>query len=472
MCEGFFVRSGNKEIEKGYGTTNEKEAVDMELTQQKIAEWTETYPLLSAMIELKPVIWLNPERRDMEQVQGLPVAAEDLEEAEQLWQRFAPYLMKVFPETVETRGIIESELHEAGRMHYRLEAYYGERLPGKLYVKCDNDLPVAGSVKARGGFFEVLRHAEGLALTEGLITIRDSYEWFATEQAKTFFRNFSIGVGSTGNLGLSIGIISAKLGFRVSVYMSADAKVWKKELLRSKGVRVVEFTGDFSEAVTAGREETLQLPNGYFVDDEKSRELFLGYSVAAIRLKQQLDEQEIRVDHEHPLFVYLPCGVGGAPGGIAFGLRHMFGDHVHPVFIEPTHSPAVLLGLMTGLKSDICVQDIGIDNRTEADGLAVGRASSFASTSSEQLISGIATIEDEELFPLLAMLAESEGINIEPSAAAGFAGPFMLEATDYADKQGVDLEKATHIVWLTGGALVPDAEMEGFYRRGVEKLKS
>ncbi|MFP3513896.1 D-serine ammonia-lyase, partial [Peribacillus sp. SIMBA_075] len=86
-----------------------------------------------------------------------------------------------------------------------------------------------------------------------------------------------------------------------------------------------------------------------------------------------------------------------------------------------THSPAVLLGLMTGLKSGICVQDIGIDNRTEADGLAVGRASSFASTSSEQLISGIATVDDLELFPLLAMLKDSEGIQIEPSAAAGFA---------------------------------------------------
>src|SRR5690606_4495171 len=124
------------------------------------------------------------------------------------------------------------------------------------------------------------------------------------------------------------------------------------------------------------------------------------------RLKHQLEQQGVPVDKEHPLFVYLPCGVGGAPGGIAFGLRHMFGDHVHPVFIEPTHSPAVLLGLMTGLKSGISVQDIGIDNRTEADGLAVGRASSFASTSSEQLISGIATVEDEELFPLLALLKD------------------------------------------------------------------
>ncbi|MDN5709663.1 MAG: D-serine ammonia-lyase [Planococcus sp. (in: firmicutes)] len=443
----------------------------MGVTEQEIHKWADEYPLMADLLDLKPVVWLNPKRREMDQVQGLPVTFDDLEEAEQLWMRFAPYLMKVFPETAETGGIIESELREAEHMQTRLESYYGEQLSGKLYVKCDNELPVAGSVKARGGFFEVLRYAETLALKEGLITREDSYEWFATQEAKTFFGSYPIGVGSTGNLGLSIGILSAELGFKVSVYMSADAKEWKKELLRKKGVRVVEFSGDFSEAVTTGREETLHLPNGYFVDDEKSRELFLGYSVAALRLKKQLEQKKIPVDKEHPLFVYLPCGVGGAPGGIAFGLRHLFGDHVHPVFIEPTHSPAVLLGLMTGLKSGICVQDIGIDNRTEADGLAVGRASSFASASSEQLISGIATVEDEQLFPLLAMLKDSEEIKIEPSAAAGFAGPFMMAATNYAKDHSLDLKKATHIVWLTGGALVPEQEMDGFYARGLKKLK-
>jgi D-serine dehydratase len=318
----------------------------------------------------------------------------------------------------------------------------------------------------------VLHYAEELALKSGMIEKGEDYSVFATDKFREFFSKYKIGVGSTGNLGLSIGVLGTMLGFQVTVYVSADAKAWKKTLLRDKGAKVVEFGGDFSEAILAGRKKTQTNPMAYFVDDENSTELFLGYMVGALRVAKQLEKQNIKVDKDHPLFVYSPCGVGGSPGGTAFGLRQIFGDNVHCFFVEPTHSPSVLVGLATGEMSNISVQDLGIDNRTEADGLAVGRSSNFATNISSHIISGVYTIQDEELFVLLSQLMDSEKIFLEPSATAGLIGPQMLAKTDYAKKYKLNMKNATHIAWATGGDLVPELEREEFYERGKKTLQT
>ncbi|MDW1632314.1 D-serine ammonia-lyase, partial [Vibrio sp. Y176] len=178
------------------------------------------------------------------------------------------------------------------------------------------------------------------------------------------------------------------------------------------------------------------------------------------RLKQQFDDLGIVVDECHPLFVYLPCGVGGGPGGVAFGLKVAFGDHVHCIFAEPTHSPCMLLGVHTGLHDEIAVQDIGIDNLTAADGLAVGRPSGFVGRAMERLIDGYYTVTDERMYQLLGELSEREGINLEPSALAGMMGAVHVSGSlHYQTRlQLTDerLKNATHLVWATGGGMVPE----------------
>lgn len=436
-------------------------------TAKDITSFKEQAPILKEIMDLKPVAWINPNKKLMAEMPAFSFDKKDIETAGELWKRFEPFFMEAFSETVKTNGFIESPLREIQNMKMVLNRE-DPKIQGRLFLKCDNELPIAGSIKARGGFYEVLHYAEKLALEAGILRKEDDYSIFATEKFKKFFSEYTIGVGSTGNLGLSIGIISAQLGFRVTVYVSSDAKEWKKDLLRSKGVSVIEFSGDFSEAILAGRQKTSADRMGYFVDDENSNELFLGYSVGALRLEKQIKEQNIIVDDNHPLFVYSPCGVGGSPGGIAFGLKQVFGDNVHCFFVEPIHSPAVLTGLVTGEMSNISVQDIGIDNKTEADGLAVGRPSNFATVMSAQLISGICTIEDMELFTMLAALKDSEDIFLEPSGTAGLIGPQMIATTNYAEQYGLNMENATHIAWATGGSLVPEEERIIFYRRGKE----
>lgn len=434
-------------------------------SQEKIQSLIKESPLLQEVIDKKPVLWLNPKLKKMSNMPNTPLKKKDMEEAAELWERFAPLLEKVFPETAISNGRIESALKEIPRMKDLLITK-GDEFEGRFFVKCDNALPVAGSIKARGGFFEILHYAEELALKAGMVNSDDDYSQFASPKMKDFFSQYHIGVASTGNLGLSIGIMSATLGFAVKVYMSHDAKAWKKNLLKEKGAEVIEFPGDFGKAISEGRRKTRKDPKAYFVDDENSYELFLGYTVGALRIAEQIEEKNIKVDADHPLFVYSPCGVGGSPGGTAFGLKQIYGDHVHCFFVEPTHSPSVLTGLVTGEMSKISVQDIGLDNITEADGLAVGQPSNFATKISSNIISGIYTVEDEKLFELLADLVDTEGLFLEPSATPGLLGPQIIANSDYPEKYNLNMENATHIAWSTGGDLVPDEERKEFYERG------
>ncbi|NHB96551.1 D-serine ammonia-lyase [Photorhabdus stackebrandtii] len=430
----------------------------------EIQQLLNEYPLVKNLIELEEIFWFNPCSTTLKE--GLPFVgldANDVGDAEARLNRFAPYLCKVFPETEATHGFIESEIVAIPVMQKTLEQHYGVDITGKVLLKKDSHLPISGSIKARGGIYEVLAHAEKLALQAGLLSEDDDYSKLFSEEFRQFFNQYSIAVGSTGNLGLSIGIISVKLGFNVSVHMSANAREWKKQKLRSHGVNVVEYEQDYGVAVAQGRKEAESNPNCFFIDDENSQTLFLGYSVAGERVKVQLEQMNRVVDEDHPLFVYLPCGVGGGPGGVAFGLKLAFGDHVHCIFAEPTHSPCMLLGVYTGLHDNICVQDIGIDNITAADGLAVGRASGFVGRAMERLLDGFYTVHDQDMYNLLGLLDRDEGIRLEPSALVGMVGPARVSGNlDYLNSKNLSMDKmkqATHLVWATGGGMVPDDEM-------------
>ena len=441
----------------------------MTITKQVINDLIEKEPLIEVLQNQKHVFWINPHKKNEVSVPN--ISMDEVEEADRRLRRFATYFMKKFPITKITNGILESDMKEIGEMKKLIEGRRGIEIPGKLYLKCDHSLPIAGSVKARGGIYEVLVLAEKLALEHGLCTIDDDYERFASEPFQKLFSEYTIVVGSTGNLGLSIGTIGAALGFNVKVHMSSDAKQWKKDLLRTKGVEVIEHASDYSAAVEAGREEALQNEKAHFVDDENSSDLFYGYAVAALRFKKQLEVNKIRVDAENPLFVYLPCGVGGAPGGIAYGIKSIYGEHAHIFFVEPIQSPCMTLGLMTGLHDEIAVQHIGLSNDTEADGLAVARPSKFVGKVVESIISGCITVDDSFLYRSLKAMYEKENIFMEPSAHAAVYGPIELTYSGSAyieqEKLTDKMDQANHIVWSTGGDLVPHKERQVYLQTEI-----
>lgn len=381
--------------------------------------------IFDEIASLKEVYWKNPKVSSAKEAidrSGLDI--QKIYDAESRLERFRSYL-STFEGTKD--GLIESDIAV---------------LSDGMLLKLDSHLPISGSVKARGGIYEVLKTAEEIAHRHGMLSDGD-YLAFASVEMKTLLSKYGISVGSTGNLGLSIGIMGAALGFRVTVHMSNDAKKWKKDLLREKGVQVIEYAEDYSAAVENGRRLAADDEMIHFVDDENSADLFFGYAVAGIRLKKQLDKLGIIINESNRLNVHIPCGVGGAPGGIAFGLKAAFGDYVNVFFAEPVKCPSMLIGMASGLHEKVSISDYGIDGITDADGLAVGRPSGFVGKVMEGIVSGIYTVSEEKFAPIIRKVHEETGLFIEPSATLGLLG------------KEITGEEGIHLAFATGGGMVP-----------------
>lgn len=145
------------------------------------------YPLVKDLVALQETTWFNPGTTSL--AEGLPyvgLTEQDVQDAHARLSRFAAYLAKAFPETAATGGIIESELVAIPAMQKRLEKEYQQPISGQLLLKKDSHLPISGSIKARGGIYEVLAHAEKLALEAGLLTLEDDYSKLLSPEFKQF----------------------------------------------------------------------------------------------------------------------------------------------------------------------------------------------------------------------------------------------------------------------------------------------
>ncbi|MDO4753418.1 MAG: D-serine ammonia-lyase [Bacillota bacterium] len=389
-------------------------------------------------------LWINKKCNDTKAKKLMPNIAEIAEEYKRLAEQIG-----VFP----TSDLVEMETFQIASSRV-----FAGSLPGRWFAKMDQTLPISGSVKIRGALYEILKYAEGLS--SGNLSEKQAF------QGKT------ISVASTGNLGLSVGLIARRMGFYVKVYMSKEAVEWKKHLLKENGADVILVDGDYTEAVDLCRRDS-EREGFYFVDDERSELLYKGYAVAAY----EIAENPVVKSGKAPIFVYLPCGVGNAPSGIAAGLKALLGNRVHIFLAEPVQVPSVLVGMSSGKYDAVSVYDFGRSGMTVADGLACARMAGRTAEILDVCISGIYTVEDDKMLGLLKLVGECEGIRIEPSAAAALQGMGMIyytgEGIGYLRDRKIiaDMDQSVHISWLTGGGMMPEDEYQKMYKLGEEKEK-
>ena|GEM_PF-582956 len=130
----------------------------------------------------EPFLWPNPKWQPVSAcLDALLFQARHIADAEARWQCFAPLLETLFPELRSSHGIIDSPLLPAPRLAERVLPPDG----GRLLVKADHALPVAGSIKARGGIYAVLHFAEKMALKHGLLANQqDDYRRLLSSEAR------------------------------------------------------------------------------------------------------------------------------------------------------------------------------------------------------------------------------------------------------------------------------------------------
>ena len=163
-------------------------------------ELLDAHPLLKNIAKQDTILWENTKWAKKAQTDLFSM--EEVNEAEETLKRFSSYLIVAFPELAESEGLIESSIKEIPTMKVALEKEFATSIAGQFILKCDYALPISGSIKARGGIYEVLKHAERLAMAHSMLKKEDDYAILATEELRAFFQQYTIAVGSTGNLGL------------------------------------------------------------------------------------------------------------------------------------------------------------------------------------------------------------------------------------------------------------------------------
>ena len=91
---------------------------------QELLEKCKNADLLKKVAEGKEVVWINENLEKTEDAMAkINITMADIDDAEARLARFAPFLMKKFPETIPTNGLIESPLTYIPNMQKKLEEH-------------------------------------------------------------------------------------------------------------------------------------------------------------------------------------------------------------------------------------------------------------------------------------------------------------------------------------------------------------
>lgn len=217
---------------------------------------------------------------------------------------------------------------------------------------------------------------------------------------------------SAGNHGLSVAAGAQAFGARAVVYLADTVPQGFAERLQALGAEVRRAGADYAASMAAAQEAAAQ--EGLVLLSDSSwagytdipHRLMEGYLVLANEAAEQIPQP--------PTHVLLQAGVGGLAGAVAAYARHIWGEAMQIIVVEPETAPA----LHDAIKAGAVVDTSGPDS-------CMGRldcktASLIALRGLARDADGFALLSEQAAQAAMPVLAQA-GLATTPSGGAGLA---------------------------------------------------
>jgi diaminopropionate ammonia-lyase len=229
---------------------------------------------------------------------------------------------------------------------------------------------------------------------------------------------------SAGNHGLSVAAGARIFGANAIIYLSKTVPEEFSQLLERQNATAVRRGDDYEQSMQAALEDTKNNSDLILLSDSSwpgyedlPYLLMEGYLVLAAEMQEQIANP--------PTHLFLQAGVGGLASAIAGYARHVFGDALQIIVVEPDFAPA----LIEAIKAKKLVDTSG--PVSEMGRLDCKTASLIAFKSLAKSANTFITITESDGDNCVFKLAEI-GISTTASGGAGFAPMFMGEEFKHA----------------------------------------
>ncbi len=403
---------------------------------------------LRDLLEQREIFWVNPDIEDrMEPL----IDQWAVDQAVERIRKAIPYMEAIFSDGDAKAEDVESPLVESHMIPEKLARRLGYGMEGKIYLKCDNLLPVTGSSLDRVWLFEILRFAEDVAEDSGMY-VGEDYRVFEEKRYTDLFSQYSVVIGSDDRLGRAAATFAERLGFKVTLLVEDEAY---EEAVRteSRNLRVKKWGTDHGRTKEKILKEKDSDPFVLYLWESDPKAISLVIIANMRMIVDQMKEEDITVDGRHPLFLILPRGGSIDPGPLAYYVREVFGKNVHCFVGECTEKPDMAYGLISGLS-----QEQDLRHFSEAAGQDFPDAGLIKSTEdvkqmSKSSLDGVFTVSPESRRVWTDIMTRETGRKAGEADGVCPEGVLRIQkAYAYLMKNELNgkMENATFILWLAG----------------------